>query len=136
MRRVVESIPGYDGPPVMEDPFPAWEYLRKNYPVYYDAVYDNWVVTQYHDVVACLKDNVTFSVQRRPAANSMETIYDGRGILDMDGREHDAHRSTYAADLVGQRLAALRPAIERNAHDLIEAAIRESAEQAARDTID
>src|SRR5262249_57892588 len=44
------------------DPFPTYQYMRENVPVYWWPEAQGWVVTRYHDVMTLLRDK-RFSVE-------------------------------------------------------------------------
>ena len=43
------------------DPFPVWERLRHDAPLFHDTVDDVYLLTRYDDVAAVLRDGVTYS---------------------------------------------------------------------------
>lgn len=43
------------------DPFPVWESLRHDHPVWYNEVTKTWILTRYHDVVAAFGDSDAYS---------------------------------------------------------------------------
>lgn len=87
----------------LRDPFPTWERLRHEAPLWHDAVADRWVVTRYDDVLTVLRDDVTYGVERPYRRFSAQI---GRSLVNCDGREHAVRRSLVAPELVGRNLDA------------------------------
>src|SRR5210317_2424439 len=40
-----------------DNPYPTLKILRDHYPVYYNPLSDQWMISRYEDVVACFRDN-------------------------------------------------------------------------------
>ncbi|MCP2343107.1 cytochrome P450 [Actinomadura rupiterrae] len=102
-------------PEFERDPYPLYRRLREEFPVVRDEPMDAWLVSRYTDVRAALSD---------PRFNSHNYGWQlapmfGRTVLQMDGREHAAHRSFLTPAFRGRALTWLRAAIERTAADLV-----------------
>lgn len=52
----MNSAPELNRPEVLLDPYPALAWLQSNDPVHWAPEIQCWVVTKYHDVVACFRD--------------------------------------------------------------------------------
>ncbi|HMO09291.1 MAG TPA: hypothetical protein PKD10_16830 [Paracoccaceae bacterium] len=50
-------------PAIRNNPFPFYQALRKQQPVYYDPGLDVWLVTRYADAARVLSDDETFSLE-------------------------------------------------------------------------
>jgi pulcherriminic acid synthase len=96
-----------------EDPFPVWERLRHDQPLFHDTVDDRWLLTRYDDVAAIFRDHDTYST--RPYERIFTDVI-GPTMVQMDGPDHDVRRSIVAPVLVGQKL-------ERNSLPLIDAVV-------------
>src|SRR6266404_6202192 len=96
-----------------EDPFPVWEQLRHDQPLFHDTVDDRWLLTRYDDVAAIFRDHDTYST--RPYERIFTDVI-GPTMVQMDGPDHDVRRSIVAPVLVGQQL-------ERNSLPLIDAVV-------------
>jgi hypothetical protein len=44
-----------------DDPFPLWERLRHDQPLFHDTVDDRWLLTRYDDVASVFRDHDTYS---------------------------------------------------------------------------
>ncbi len=105
----------------MLDPFPAWERLRHDAPVVWDAQGGCWVVTRYADVTGVLLDHETFST--KPYADIFTAVI-GRTMVEMDGLDHDVLRNVVAPPLIGGKLQRQYPLIEQCVRELVDAAPR------------
>ena len=92
------------------DPFPVWERLRHEAPLFHDTVDDVYLLTRYDDVTAVLRDDVTYStwIYKTWFATVM-----GDTFAQYDGERHTRERARVAPHLVGAPLERLlRPAVE------------------------
>lgn len=99
------------------DPFPVWEHLRHEQPLFYNEATRSWLLTRYHDVVQVFEQPDTYS--NRVYEASLGKVF-GPTMLQMDGREHVVRRTIIAPEVVGKRLDGYRSLIERNATKLID----------------
>jgi cytochrome P450 len=91
------------------DPFPVWERLRHEAPLFHDALDDVYLLTRYDDVAAVLRDDVTYStwIYKTWFATVM-----GDTFAMHDGTRHAQERARVAPHLVGYPLdRLLRPAV-------------------------
>jgi cytochrome P450 len=101
------------------DPFPVWERLRHDAPLFHDTVADVYLLTRYDDVTAVLRDDVTYStwIYKTWFANVM-----GDTFAQYDGERHAHERARVAPHLVGAPLERLlRPAVEATAAAVVAA---------------
>lgn len=98
-------------PAYFDDPFPVWERLRHEQPLFHDTVDERWLLTRYDDVVAVFRDHATYSTL--PYRRIFSDVI-GPTMVQMDGADHDVRRAIVAPELVGQKM-------ERNFVPLIEA---------------
>lgn len=101
------------------DPFPVWERLRHEAPLFHDTVADVYLLTRYEDVTAVLRDDVTYStwIYKTWFATVM-----GDTFAQYDGEQHARERARVAPHLVGAPLERLlRPAVETVADAVVEA---------------
>ncbi|MFC4907351.1 cytochrome P450 [Actinomadura gamaensis] len=102
-------------PEFERDPYPLYRRLREEFPVVRDEPLDAWLVSRYVDVRAALSDPRFTS---RNYGWQLAPMF-GRTVLQMEGREHAAHRSFLTPAFRGRALTWLRAAIERTAADLV-----------------
>ena len=101
------------------DPFPVWERLRHDAPLFHDTVDDVYLLTRYDDVTAVLRDDATYStwIYKTWFANVM-----GDTFAQYDGERHARERARVAPHLVGAPLERLlRPAVEATADSVVAA---------------
>lgn len=101
------------------DPFPVWERLRHEAPLYHDMVDDVYLLTRYDDVTAVLRDDVTYSTW---IYKSWFATVMGETFAQYDGERHTRERARVAPHLVGAPLERiLRPAVEAVADAVVDA---------------
>jgi pulcherriminic acid synthase len=84
-----------------EDPFPVWERLRHEQPLFHDTIDDRWLLTRYDDVAAVFRDHETYST--KPYRRIFTDVI-GPTMVQMDGPDHDVRRAIVAPALVGRQL--------------------------------
>jgi cytochrome P450 len=105
------------GPDYFNDPFPVWEYLRHEQPLFHDTIDDRWVLTRYDDVATVFRDHETYST--KPYERIFTDII-GPTMVQMDGDDHDVRRAIVAPALVGRPLQTdYVPLIDRVVADLL-----------------
>lgn len=119
-------------PAVLADPYPLYDRLRTEAPVYWDAVLHAWVVTRYQDVLTVLQ---RFSAARTPDPEHLEAMGLAafnpiarvlkRQMIFMDPPDHTRIRRLAASAFTPHRIEALRRHI-REITDRRIAAVRES----------
>lgn len=90
------------------NPFPIWERLREDQPLFYDAPTGRWVLSRYHDVAAVLTDSATYSTQTY--TERFRPIL-GTTFAELDGAAHRQRRSIVAPPFSGRGLARSREII-------------------------
>lgn len=113
--------PGLFSPEFARDPYAAYRLLRESYPLLRDERL-GWIVSRHVDVSRVLGDPM-FST--RNYAWQLEPVL-GRTILQMDGREHAAHRRVIAPAFRGVALSErLEPLIAAAAQNLLDSLVDE-----------
>ena len=99
-----------------EDPYPFYQYLRENAPVYWWAKGRAWVVTRYEDVVACLHDKRLSldpayweHAEKRTGAAALLIPYSLIGLSD---EAHARVRRLVNPAVASQRIEKMRPEIQ------------------------
>lgn len=105
-------------PEHLADPYPVWERMRHDQPVFFDERAKTWVLTRYRDCVDAFANHTDFS--NRLYAQTLGVVF-GPTMLDKDGHEHVVHRRIVAPEFVGKRFEPYYEAIDRNARALIAA---------------
>jgi pimeloyl-[acyl-carrier protein] synthase len=113
-------------PDVLGDPYPLYNRLRTEQPVFWDPYMHAWVVTRYSDVIRVLRD---FSAERIRTAEQL-TVMDMselnpmarimvKQMLFMDPPGHKRIRSLAAAAFTPQKVEALRSHIRDIVRDFL-----------------
>ncbi|MEC7923868.1 MAG: cytochrome P450 [Actinomycetota bacterium] len=98
------------------DPYPLWERMRHEAPVFFDEKLNAWLLTRYEDCVEAFANHNDFSNQLY--SKTLGVVF-GPTMLDKDGHEHVVQRRIVAPEFVGKRFEPYYEAIDRNARDLI-----------------
>ena len=99
------------------DPYPLWERMRHEAPVFYDKRLNAWLLTRYEDCVDAFSNHTDFSNQLY--SKTLGVVF-GPTMLDKDGHEHVVQRRIVAPEFVGKRFEPYYEAIDRNARHLID----------------
>ena len=108
----VESTDVYYDPydvGINADPYPTYERLREEAPVYYNERYDFWALSRHADVEKGLVDWPTFSSTRSDILDIIKAGVDlpGGVIMFEDPPTHTMHRSLLSRVFTPKRMAAL-----------------------------
>jgi cytochrome P450 len=99
------------------NPFPVYEWLREEVPVYYNERLDFWALSRFDDVLAALHDTATYTSSKGVALED-----DGQGasksMIHMDPPDHTQMRKVIARRFTPRRIAELEPIVRTWAQDL------------------
>ncbi|MBF2065321.1 MAG: cytochrome P450 [Calothrix sp. C42_A2020_038] len=99
-----------------KSPYPMYEDIRENYPLFFHEATNSYVISRYEDVERAFKDPAFSS---RHAEAQFEPVY-GRTMVQMDGREHATNRNLVIQALGSYKLnEKFLPLIEENAKELL-----------------
>jgi cytochrome P450 len=113
----------------LELPYPFYREARDHEPVFFQPEFGMWFVTRYEDVVAVLRDPSTFSskdtipTHHELAPEVQAALAEHRHpqhLINTDPPTHTRLRAVVNAGFAPTRVAALAPAIEQLAHELID----------------
>ncbi|MCX6435531.1 MAG: cytochrome P450, partial [Actinobacteria bacterium] len=82
------------------DPFPIWEQMRHEHPIFHDTIDNRWLITRYDDAAEVFRNHAIYSA--KPYSRFGDVI--GQTMVQMDGKDHDIRRSIVAPIMVGKRL--------------------------------
>ncbi len=111
-----------------DDPFPVWERLRHDQPLFHDTIDDRWLLTRYDDVAAVFRDHETYST--RPYLRIFTDVI-GPTMVQMDGADHDVRRAIVAPAHGRPAAGAALPAA---VDSVVEGLVRPAAAPAGRST--
>jgi len=102
-----------------EDPEPAFAWMRRHHPVYYDEANDLWALATYQTVKAAGADPVTFSSAGgiRPKFPPLPMM------IDLDAPEHQRRRRLVSAGFTPRRVAALKARARQLCNELLDRAL-------------
>jgi len=104
-----------DGDFFAHDPFPAFAWMRRNAPAYYDEPNDIWGVTRYEDVKAIGQDPQSFSSAGGSRPNTPLPY-----MIDMDAPEHRRRRRLVSAGFTPQAVRDREPRIRAVCDEIID----------------
>lgn len=109
------SVPTLLSDEVAADPHALYKVLRADHPVHYDESIDGWLVSRHADVGACYRDPA-FTTKNYEW--QLQPVF-GRGLLQMDGREHARKRALVTPHFRGPGAKRWDSVIATNAARLI-----------------
>jgi cytochrome P450 len=107
------SPPVFDlvSPEIRQNPYPVYDELRRNWPVYYDAARKLWVISRYADLIQVLREPEAFS---SCLASFNPTLHGA------DGPDHARVRRVVGRLFSARRVKRLGDLVRSLAHDLVE----------------
>ncbi len=133
-RASIESIERLLGTPeFFADPFPVYNRLREEAPIYWCTRFNSWLITRYVDVMSVLRDTERFSNRKRhtlllqqlPAdaqarLQRLRKHFEGQGLINSDPPSHTRLRKLSNKAFTPVMVEALRPRIARIVDELID----------------
>lgn len=95
------------------DPYPVWQRLRDEAPLYFNEKYEFFAVSRYQDVETCLVDWETYSSAKGSVLEFIKAGIEmppGMFIFE-DPPDHDLHRGLLSRVFTPRRLAAIEPQV-------------------------
>jgi len=128
-RRVVPYIDLVDGAFYGGDPYPAFAWMRRNAPVYFDEHNGVWGITKYHDLKAISKDPATFSNAGgiRPDQAPLPMM------IDMDDPEHLRRRRLVNSGFTPRQVRQCEERIHRVCDAILDAVCEDGTCDFVRD---
>jgi len=97
------------------DPFPAFAWMRRHAPAYYDEANDIWGVTRYEDVRAVGQDPQSFTSTAGSRPNTPLPY-----MIDMDAPEHRRRRRLVSAGFTPRAVREREPRIAAVCDDILD----------------
>ena len=120
----------------MVDPYPIYAKLRAEYPIFWSASWNAWIVSRYSDVVASLRDNQSLSNENRQellfvnlADDEVDQLRDLRhyfaqkDVIGSDPPDHTRLRALVQKVFTPKTVSGLEPRVEGLASSLLEDAL-------------
>lgn len=96
---------------IQHNPYPCWQRLRDEAPVYYNPELNFYALTRYDDVLAAFLDTKTFISGQ---GVTIEGLNKGSGaLIEIDDPEHAAYRKLMSRVFTPRRVGDLEPFIRR-----------------------
>lgn len=109
------------------DPYETYRVLREHFPVFFHAPTQSWLVSRYEHLRELFKAP---NISSENYEWQLEPVH-GRTILQMEGREHTAHRRLLNPFFHGTGLEGFRSTVAANARMLADPFIKREAEAVA-----
>jgi len=106
-------------PEVLEDPYPAYSWLREHSPVHHVAEHDIWVVSTYDALVSAVRNTAVFS-------SNQGNSYERRPVpmlVGLDPPEHTRVRRLVSRQWTPRVINLLRPRVDRLVAEILDAAL-------------
>ena len=123
-----------ESPEFFADPYPTYEKLRKEDPVYWSDSWNSWVITRHADVMAILRDPAHFSNVGRQTAlldhlpktrqenfRPLRQIFEAGDLLNSDPPNHTRLRGLVNKAFTPRTVAQLRPRVQEIVDELLDA---------------
>ncbi|WP_242907886.1 cytochrome P450 [Actinomadura terrae] len=122
-------------PDFVTDPYPVFEWLRAERPVFFHEPSDQWVISRYEDVNALLRDRRLGRTYlhiagheefgQEPESEFVKPFWDlvRAGLLDMEPPTHTRLRRLVSKAFTARMVEGLRPMIRRLAGELAESLV-------------
>ena len=102
------------------NPYPLYERLRDEHPLYYVPEHDVWALSRYADIKAGLRDWETFSSAQGVELGTYVQFFGPGSIQELDPPHHDVLRKVLAPRFMNKAIKSYEPVIRATARDLVE----------------
>jgi cytochrome P450 len=117
-----------------EDPFPTYERLRKEAPLYRNAERDFWALSRYDDVQAVSRDWRTFSYAEGNDIDGQGEMFDQAGnFLDADPPKHTQLRRVVQGKFTPKDIAKLEPLVRERTNQIVDGFLERGTADLAAD---
>jgi cytochrome P450 len=116
----MEELLPFNEPNYVADPYPYWERLRNEAPVYWSETNQFWAVTRYDDVLQVLHDPARFSSGGGPVGRSAESDTPRLPMIQDDPPHHDRLRRILSKAFVPRSIAQREKRVREIATGLME----------------
>ena len=103
-----------------EDPYPAYERLREEFPLYYIQRHDVWALSRYADVKQGLRDWETFSSAQGVELGTYVQFFGPGSIQELDPPRHDVLRKVLAPRFMNKRVKEYEGLVRQSARELVQ----------------
>ena len=103
-----------------EDPYPAYERLREEFPLYHIQRHDVWALSRYADVKQGLRDWETFSSAQGVELGTYVQFFGPGSIQELDPPRHDVLRKVLAPRFMNKRVKEYEGLVRQSARELVQ----------------
>ena len=114
---------------VQDNPYPHYDWLRREYPVYYNECHDFWVLSRYHDVVKAVRTPEIFS---SALGVGLDKRY-GLSMIAHDPPDHTRLRKLVVKAFTPRQIASYEPRIQAIIDDLLDDVIAKGSFELVED---
>lgn len=103
---------------MLADPYPTYEHLRREHPIYWDAADDRWVLTRYADITTVLRSPVVSSERSEalgrfvPPGFRQLMEYRSNSMINTDGDRHNRLRLLVSKAFTARAVEAMTGKIQ------------------------
>lgn len=116
-------------PEFITDPYPAYQYLRDEHPLFFDLPTSHWLLSRYEDVFAALRNpifrsgrvDVLFAkipATQRDGLQPLTSLLEPR-LLFTDGQQHARLRTLISQAFSPRRIEQMRPIVRHAVQELL-----------------
>ena len=116
-------------PAVRENPYPYYDWLRREHPVYYNERHDFWVLSRYQDIVKAVRAPEHFS---SALGVGLDKRY-GLSMIAHDPPDHTRLRKLVVKAFTPRQIASYEPRIQAIIDDLLDAVIAKGSFELVED---
>lgn len=102
-----------------DDPYPAYQRLRDEFPLYYLSAHHAWALSRYTDVRDALKNWQTFSSAQGVELGDYVQFFGEGSIQELDPPRHDVIRRVLANRFASRNIKAYEPLVRECASELL-----------------
>jgi cytochrome P450 len=102
------------------NPYPTYEWLREEAPVYHNETLDFWALSRFDDVLAGLHDPETYTSSKGVALEDEGPEGAAGSMIHMDPPDHTKMRKEVARRFTPRRIAELEPLVRTWARELVQ----------------
>ena len=106
-------------PEAHENPYPAYERLRNEYPLYRIEKHNAWALSRYQDFKEGLRDWELFSSAQGVEFGEYVQFFGPVSIQELDPPRYDVLRKTLAPRFLNRRVKDYEPMIRSSAQELV-----------------
>ncbi len=103
-----------------EDPYPIYERLREDHPLYHNHERDFWALSRARDIQPVLHDHASFSNANGVDLDGGDQIIGDGNFLDEDPPRHDVMRKIVHGSFNARTVATLADFVERRIGELLD----------------